>query len=589
MRSRLAAVGSFCLVLLGPGAAAADRLVVYGPAGTGAERRALVVVQRDDGTCAPWTGLTAAADEPGVTVALEDAEGACARWVAIQASPPRAQITLRVRGVVQDSRVDPGPRARTSRRAVETAVAVAMGSDRGLELQATRSGRHVRVRVTGAPPEEEVRVTAFWEGGQAALVRARGSRDDFTGEAPTDRIVGLVARSGSLVGADAVAGEGPDAGSAALVVPSALAVPAGASVRTAAFVIVTDGRGRLSRSVPLRIVSRRGRLRSLTWVEDGVAAVGLSAPAGTSSIDLSAWTLSEASARTLEIPSVADWPAHGALEVPRSTPHGDRVPIVLTASTLEGLAVSPDRLRVACDSVPAERDEGGGFTCAAPADDRREIVVVASAVVDDQTIPLAQVSAAIEPAPPPPPPAPPAPVAPVRRRARAPARSVARVAPAAVALVGIDGSGAAAWGAGLRTDLAIGATLFLTTAARYTGARIDAAPAGALHDGLVGARHAAELQAGAGLRGRVFGVRFAGAATFGPSWLFTDAAIGATAVQAPATRLIGQASAGPRARLGSLAVGIDLGVRVIPWSSEQTWREPVATAFLEVMGGAAID
>jgi hypothetical protein len=175
------------------------------------------------------------------------------------------------------------------------------------------------------------------------------------------------------------------------------------------------------------------------------------------------------------------------------------------------------------------------------------------------------------------------------RRAPVLARRGRRLAPAAVALVGIDGAGGAAWGAGLRTDLAIGGALFLTTAARYTGASIDAAPAGALHEGLVGARHAAELQAGAGLRGRLLGVRIAGAATLGPSWLFTDAAIGATAVHATAFRMIGQASAGPRARLGGLSVGLDFGVRVVPWSSERTWREPVATAFVEVMSGATVD
>jgi len=568
MRHLLAPVVMLGALVAGPRTVAADRLVIYGPPGTGTDRRALAVIAGEDGACAPWSGVTAAVDEAGAAVSLEEPAGDCARWVRIHADPPREQVTLRLR---------PGAGA-------EAVAAVAMGSDQGLELRSTRSDTHLRVRVAGAPEGDPVRVTAVWSDGQADL-SAAGS--DFVGTVPADALVGIVARSGSLVGADALpATVGTARGPEVLALPSALAVPAGAAVRTAAFLFVADGRGRLSSSVPLRVVSGRGRLRSLTWIRSGVAAVGLSAAPGTPSVDLSTWTVSEASRRTLEIPVEADWPARARVDAPGTVLRGDSVTVRVSATTLAGLEVTADRLRVTCGPSAARREPEGHFVCTAPAAGP-EIALVVGAIVDDREVPLAHRLLAIHEPPPPPSPPPPPP----RRRASPPAPPAprSRLAPAALALVGVDSSGEAAWGAGVRAELAMGPHAFLTAATRYTGASIDVAPEGLVTDPLVGTRHGAEIQAGGGLSVRVGRMLVATSATIGPSWLFTDATVGGSDDRSAALRLIGQASAGPRGRLGAIALGVDLGVRLVAWSTERTWREPVATAFLEVSGGASND
>jgi hypothetical protein len=212
-----------------PRAAVADRLLVYGPPGSGAERRALAVIAQDDGTCASWEGAEVVADEPGVEVALEPAGGPCTRWLRIASSPPRPSVTLRVRA---PSRGD-------------AQAAVAMGGGHGLGLRATRTGRTVRVVVTGAPPADTV-VTAVWRDGESPLPASGAAT--YAGEVPAEELVAVVARSGDLVGADALPPATVRPESQTLVVPSALAVPAGAAVRTAAFVIATDRRVCLRRT-----------------------------------------------------------------------------------------------------------------------------------------------------------------------------------------------------------------------------------------------------------------------------------------------------------------------------------------------------
>jgi hypothetical protein len=547
-----------------PRAAVADRLLVYGPPGSGAERRALAVIEQDDGTCGPWDGAEVVADEPGVEVAVEPAGGPCTRWLRIASSPPRPSVTLRVRA---PSRGD-------------AQAAVAMGGSHDLRVRASREGRTVRVVLTGAPPADTV-VTAIWRGGEAPL-SANGAAT-YEGEVPGDELVAVVARSGDLVGADALPPTTARPESQTLVVPSALAVPAGAAVRTAAFVVATDRRGRLSRDVPLHVSSDRGRLRSLTWLEPGVAAVALTADASMPSVDLRVWTTSESDARTIEIPVQADWPVGALIDAPAQIERGHDLLVNVTATLLAGAeATDAVGLAVRCGARPATRDEGGRFRCAPG--DGPSVWVIATALIDGRVLPLAQQRVEILQPPPLPVVAPPPGPRPRARPVTRPAGSP--LVPAASLAAGVDAGGNAAWGAGFGARWWATDRLFVTATARYAGARVDAPGAGIVSESLIGTRHGAELLVGAAAR--VIGGRTSlvvGAAV-GPSWVLGDLRLGNTEVPTSALRLVAQASAGPRTRLGGLEPGIDLGVRLVPASSETTWREPLATAYVEVSGAA---
>lgn len=552
------------LIWSAPSVAVADRLLVYGPPGSGAERRALAVIEQEDGTCASWDGAEVVADEPGVQIAIEPAGGPCTRWLRIVSSPPRPSVTLRARA---PSRGD-------------AQAAVAMGGSHGLGVRASRAGRTVRVALTGAPPSDTV-VTAVWRDGESRL-RANGAAS-FAGEVPADELVAVVARSGDLVGAAALPPASAGAGSQSLVVPSALAVPAGAAVRTAAFVVATDRRGRLSRDVPLHVSSERGRLRSLTWLAPGVAAVALTADASMASVDLRVWTTSEVDARAIEIPVQADWPVGALIDAPARVERGDDLLVSATATLLAGAeATDAVGLAVRCGAEAAAHDPAGPFRCATGGGP--SVWVIATALIDGRVLPLAQQSVQIHEPPPPPPAVVVSPPAPRPHPLAAVAPAPSSLVPAASLAAGVDLGGNAAWGAGLGARWLATDRLLVTATARYAGARVDAPGVGLVRESLIGTRHGADLLLGAAVR--VLGGRtglVVGAAA-GPSWVLGDLRVGGTEVPTSAMRLVAQGSAGPRARLGGFELGLDLGVRLVPVSSETTWREPLATAYLELNG-----
>ena len=552
-------------ILGASGVAAADRLLVYGPPGSGAERRALAVLERDDGTCASWEQAELVADEPGVQVVTEPTGEACTRWLTLTSDPPRPSVTLLVR---------------TSAGA-QSRVAVAMGGDHGLGVRATRAGRGVRVVVTGAPPADTT-VTAVWRDGERRL--SPGAESSYTGEVPAAALVAIIVRSGDLVGADAVVPATGRLESQALVVPSALAVPAGAAVRTAAIVVATDRRGRLSRDVPLHVSSDRGRLRSMTWLRPGVAAIALTTDAGVPSVDLRVWTSSESDARAIEIPVQADWPIGARIDAPAEVERGHDLLLDAGATLLGGTEASdPVDLAVRCGTAAATRGEDGHLHCVAP--QGPSVSVIATAVIDGRVVPLAHQQVAIR-EPPPPPPTAPVPVAHrVAPRASA-AATGGPLAPTASLAAGVDSGGNAAWGAGLGARWTVTPRVLLTATARYAGAAVDVPAAGPVQEPLVGTRHGAELLLGGGIRLLPGPTSLVAAIVAGPSWVGGNLRVGTADVPVSAVRMVGQVSAGPRTRLGNLELGLNLGLRVVPLSSESTWREPLATAFVEAIGVA---
>lgn len=353
------------------GVAQADELHFFGPEGTGTERRVLVVVVGPDQGCVPLDGATAEAIEDDVEVSLLEEAGPCARWMEIVTTAPRNQVSIRIRHL----------------GAAATGV-VAMGSERGLSVEAAiRRGRLV-VRVGGAPDGEPVRVLAIHSGGQTVLEPGTG-RDVFVGPRPPDGPVGVVARTASLTGAAALA-VGRLTGPAAVIVPSAFEIPAGGAPRVAAFLVVTDAAGRLSRNVPLRVMSDHAALRSLEWIGPGLAAVSLSARGdGLSVVELSVRDQQRELA-TAELPVGSGAPVRARLDLPGEIRAGDPFEVRASVLTSEDASVPTTRLRVVCPggvSVPV----GDDSVARCPGDREGPSRVTVQVALDGRLVPLGTV------------------------------------------------------------------------------------------------------------------------------------------------------------------------------------------------------
>ncbi len=439
-----------------PTPAEAAALHVLGPQGTPAERRALVVLETSDGGCASADALELSTNEVGVDVHPGPPAGPCARWFTLKASPPRGQVQLEAR----------------AGEAVASA-AVAMGSERGLAVRLQRRGARLTARVNGAPHGEPVSVVAFFADGSTQL---RAASDAWTGSVPPHALVGVVARSGGLTGAAASSTGGAAAGPAVLLLPSDLSVPAAGAPRTAAFLVVTDRHGRLSRNVPLRVRSERGELRALEWLSPGLAAVKLAARAGSPSVDLRAETQGATAQR--DLPVVASWPADAQLEVPAHVAPGSPIPVRATVRTVDGAILASDAVAFRCgDGSPVENVSE--VSC--PESTVGVALVVLVARVDGRLVPLATRSVRVV-APPapraPPPPArvPPRPPAIRRLRPRL-ERHGRRPTLAAMLDVGVDGWGRPVAGAGVRVGVEIGPSFALAGDLRWSDTAVAAPPA----------------------------------------------------------------------------------------------------------------
>lgn len=548
----------FFLALLAPGnLARADTLHAFGPRGTPSTRRVMVVLEPTGGGCASWDGVSLEVNEAGATVELGEVAGSCARWVLVRSDPPRPRVVLRATGSNFSA----------------TSV-LALGPSEHLELRAVRRGEHIEVVVSGAAEGQEVTVSSIVGTERRALERRTPTR--FEGTAPPDELVGIVGRSGELVGATALPpGARPD-GPRVLILPSELAVEAGGPPRDAAFLVVVDARGRLSRSVPVRIESERGQLRSMRWLQTGVAVLGLSVELGTASIDLAVSLGDETLARG-ELATVAGWPASAQVEVPADVERGATFEVQGSATSLDGSPLAAGTLRVRCGddallALPA--------TCSAASDqDRMSVDLVA--MIDGLAVPLSNATVALRDPElvaerpvaieEPPRPAPPPGLSPTRR-----GRIVGFVRP------GVDIWGHFVGGVGGRVELPVGVEwLRLSAGAEYAVSPFSAAGQSSVDDELGVVRHRVGGTVGGviSFEGDVGGViRGELAVSYGR----VDASLRSADGSTDELALEGRVAGGVRLRAGGIELGADVIAAVGGPVTSGTWAAaPVAVA-LEV-------
>jgi hypothetical protein len=289
----------------------------------------LSVLEGDDGSCISWDSVDVESVEDGVTIEEGERIGDCVQWLTVSTEEPQETVSIRARS----------PRG-------EAVGTVGLSGEENLPIHINRSGRSLAVRVGRGQVSEGSSVHAYWDGGSMELESSQ--RGVFRGQVPADAIVGVVARSGGVVGASFSI---PDAFRSrrvnAILMPSELAVPAGGAPRTAAFLIVTNQRGRPSNTVPLNITSERGRLRGMSWIRPGLAAIQLSTEVGVTSVDLTVSFGEEVFGRA-ELAVSAGWATRAQLELPATVTEGEQFELSVTASSLDGDSVTPTDLRVRC-------------------------------------------------------------------------------------------------------------------------------------------------------------------------------------------------------------------------------------------------
>ncbi|MFK7984851.1 MAG: hypothetical protein AB8I08_02395 [Sandaracinaceae bacterium] len=337
-------------------------LSVYGPEGTARERRVMAVVTSADGTCVPAsTSLQWSAE--GGEVVPEDAAGHCVRWLRLSSperSGPSDQDVLRLHVSGPD---------------LAASAVVPMRDATRLDVRARRVGRLLRVAVEGASGDALSGFVVATSG----TIALEPTADGLRARVPPG-LLGVVVRTGTMVGVTAVRPRARPAAPEVLVLASDRAIEGGGPPREVAFVVASDGRGRLSQELPLTIQSERGELRSLRWIGDGVAAIGLSAPTSTRSIDLSVGHEGHALTR-VELDVAGDWPVSAEI-----TTEDTRGGFVVEASAVgaNGDPVPSTQLRARCGdsgllALPAQ--------CNVPPGSQADVVVLA--LVDGRPVPLA--------------------------------------------------------------------------------------------------------------------------------------------------------------------------------------------------------
>lgn len=548
--------------LLAPAMASADRLHVYGPQGSVRGRRVLAVLETEGGGCVPANGAIAFdAEEDGVTVTPGEVVGPCARWLDVEASPPRERVTLR---------------ARVGER--ETSVALPLGAREQLEVHAERRGRFVWLEVRGAPEGEEVTATA--QVGDARVRFERASNGRLRARVPGGETVGVVARSGAMAGATAL-GPGRRTGEPqVMVLSSDLGIEAGGAPREAAFVVAVDARGRLTNTLPLAIQSERGRLRSLRWVERGVAAVAFSAPGDAETIDLRVG-LGDRVLHESALPTVAQWPAAGALEAPETVASGADFTVRAEARSVDGVALEQTALHVRCDdgeprAIPA--------TCPGRLGPSSRVLTLV-AYVDGRAVPLAVREVGVEPPRAIAQPARPVREAPPEVVVPAPRRPLGVVA--VYARGGYDTWERAGGDVGARVLFELVPWLRLGVGFDYGLRSVSAMGQGAVESDLSGLRHRV---LGAGAVELVFGDDFAAAVRLE---LAAGLARGAIAldgvdVSGDSPHLAARLFGGPRWRLDGFEIGVEGGVTVGSDLDRRAWGAAPVAGSLEVSGAFAL-
>jgi len=343
--------GRFIIILLGwslvPLCARAQRVHVYGPDGTGTERRAFAVFERGDGSCAPAEDVTFSVDDERVQIeGLGSA--ACVSSLRLTSSGSRqVQLTARV-----------------GEQRAATHVSVGTDASLAIEFDAHRAGP----RLLATLPEalDGAVLEAHWSGGSAELrpSNGHGGRRFETREAPTDALVAVVAHAGGARGLVALPAE-TSGRRELLVLPSPRGVPSNGHPRSAALLVVTNANGVLSSSVPLRIQSDRGTLQSLDWLRRGIASVTLSTSSDEANLDLRATVPGEEPVVAL-IPIMSGWPATGTVRASSRGLVGEAVDVWVSASTAEGASIAPSQLRVRCGGEDLAVDPDHRARCAFP-------------------------------------------------------------------------------------------------------------------------------------------------------------------------------------------------------------------------------
>jgi len=538
-------------------------LHLYGPEGSATERRVLAVFEGEGGACIPWDNTTVEAVDDGVSVVGEATRGECARWLRVVSEAPRELATVRVEGNGQSA-----------------TATIGLGSEGRLPFRISRNGSSLTVFVSAQTALEQVTVHAFWSGGSAPLEPSSDGR--YSGEVPSHEIVGVVVRSGSLVGASvSVPAGAPRPEVTALVMPSELAVQAGGAPRTAAFLVVTNSRGRLSNAVPLNITSQRGRLRAMRWQSQGLAAIQLSAEVGVTSVDLTVSHGGEPLCEA-ELPVSAGWPAAATIDAPESIVRGESIQSTIAVTTLDGEQLNTEELRLRCGGDDLATDDAGSVSCRIG--QQTAPTLVAGAMIDGRFVPLASRSfVVLEPPTPPAPEQQPLEVRPeivVEPQPREPRLHVGPFLQGGLDLGWLRGSVTV----GARLEVPVVSWFHVDLWAHYSYSHFNDSPAAPIgsNEVLAGAQHNAEIVAAGGFElfsGRVTLVLRGG---FGVAFSAIEATLGDRDVSGNAVRVSAVVSVGPRFHLGRATVGAELGARVPMASTDGTWPDAVARVTLEV-------
>ena len=560
MRRGLATVAIVVTSALGVAARAdAQRLHVYGPEGNATERRVLMVFETREGDCAPWDTVTLAAIDAGLSIEVAAGQG-CARWVHLRSDAPRDEVAVRAthQSVSVDARV-------------ELRIAP-------VRVRAVREGSELRVRVADSG-DGHPSGTVYWRGGSAALTEDEGA---LRATVPADALLGIVVRAGARVGATAVAPLVRAGHAETLLMPSTLVLPAAGTSRTAAYVVVADGHGRLSRSVPLEIVSEQASLSRLQWVDAGVAAIWLSADASTASVDLDVSAAAQEHTR-ISIAAAAGWPVSAAVRAPDTAAPGEEILVRVSAEGADGAPVPPSSLGVRCGGARVALREDGSAPCVLAQSDAS---VVAFAAIDGADVPISSARVrALAPAL--------AVLAPASQPPQARSEPEPETAPDVVAalrvaatLMGaLDVWGRPGGGAGLALRLRPDPHLGIDVALRYQVDLVSAAGRGLVQERMEGAQHA--FEATAGVRALPFGpeipLELFGA--LGVASVSTEARVGDALVSSADVLGIAWLGLGTTLLIDDFSLGVDLGARLAFTAEQLAWDLPVARFGLEVSGG----
>lgn len=527
--------------------ALAQHLHVFGPAGNGSERRVLAVIEDRDQRCVGTTTPVEWTATDGVVETLSPA-GSCVFWLAIR-SRAGQRVQLEAHAPTMELR------ART---------VVSLSDHELLEVELSRRGSRLAAQVSDVDALEDLTGTVFTPQGQMDLER----RPNGTLEArvPPGTPVGVLVRSSSMVGVAALPGARRRGAPRALLMPAAVAIEAAGPAREAAFVVAYDRRGRLSTTMPLSIQSESGVLRSMRWVARGVAAVGLSAPANTDSIDLSVGFDGRVFAR-VDLPVAAGWPVIASIRLPHEIRPGEPLRVAGSATSLAGSAIPLHRLRARCGSgsfheLPLE--------CSAQPH-AEQLEVVLGVVVDGRVVPLDRGTVAVR-----------------EERPPTSASGSILIGGTVFAQGAIDVWGRPGVAAGVRAWVSVLRWLRLGVSCGSLSSHVFADATNTIVGALRGWRHTLEIALLAELRlGFPVGVLLRAQA--GGGWTRADSVLDSVSFSGDAISLHAALNVGPRIAIDEAELGVSAGARFGGDVGNHAWDGSPVTFTVEASASVLLD